>query len=355
MKLFRLSLLVLILLTFAATSSIISQQSATKQSEDSDRPIAVIDAVTFEGATTVSDDVKAAIAGALRGETRHADWLKRFQAKALRDFQDAGFLDAAVETRINASRQTDGAAHVTMLVAVTEGRRYRIESVKWAGSSPISEAELEHLSNLHAGDFFSIASIQTTIAAVKNALVERGFRNSAIAPQFKKSPENATLTLYLEVIPEEKDANFQPSTCNQPSAAEVRSASFTPSATYDPKRNGQLDIARAEVEAEQTHKKVLVFVGATWCAPCMALERAVTKNPELAALLRDRFVVVHVSVTEENMNECVRKSLPNSYDYPMVYVLDGKGKLLASHSPVDWQSFEGFDPQRIEVFLRGWK
>jgi hypothetical protein len=39
----------------------------------------------------------------------------------------------------------------------------------------------------------------------------------------------------------------------------------------------------------------------------------------------------------------------------MVYILDGKGKLLASHSPVDWRSFEGFDQQRIEVFLRGWK
>ena len=354
MKLSRLSLLILILLTFAATSSI-SQQSATKQSEGPDRLIAVIDAVTFEGATTVSDDVKATIAGALRGESRHVDWLKRFQAKALRDFQDAGFLDAAVETRVKASRQTDGVAHVTMLVAVTEGQRYRIESVKWTGSSPISEGELEHLSDLHAGDFFSIASISTTIAAVKNALAERGFRNSTIAPQFKKSPESAQVTLYLEVMPEEKDANFQPSTCNQPSTAEIRSASFTPSATYDPKRNGQLDIARAEVEAAQTHKKLLVFVGATWCAPCMALERAVTKSPKLAALLGDSFVVVHVSVTEENMNECARKNLPNSSNYPMVYVLDGKGKLLASHSPVDWQSFEGFDPQRIEVFLHGWK
>lgn len=355
MKLSRLSFFVVLILLIFATTPSISQQSSKKESESPDKPIAVIDAVTFEGATTVSDDVKAMIAGELRGETHHADWLKRFQAKALRDFQDAGFFDAAVETRVNASRQTDGVTHVTMLVAVTEGPRYRIESVQWKGSSPIPEADLEHLSNFHAGDFFSIASLQTTIAAVKHALAERGFRNAAIAPQFKKSPESATLTLYMEVIPDKKDASFQPATCNQPSTAEVRSASFTPSATYDPKRNGQLDIARAEVEAAQAHKKVLVFVGATWCAPCMALERAVTKSPRLAALLGDSFVVVHISVTEENMNECARKNLPNSYNYPMVYVLDGQGKLLASHSPVDWRSFEGFDPQRIEVFLRGWK
>lgn len=348
MKLFRLFLVVGISLIFTAISSL-SQQSAAKESGV---PVAFIDTVTFEGATTVSNDVKATIASALRGETRRSDWLEKFQAKAQRKFQDAGFLDAAVTTKVSASHETAGVAHVTMLVTVIEGRRYYIESIKWPGSSPISEVELEHLSNLHARDIFNFTSIQTTISAVNNELMERGFRNAVIAPSFNKSPETAKVTLYLEVIPGEKDTNFRPPTCNQPSVADIRSAPFVPSTTYDPKRSGQLDIARAEVEAERTHKKVLIFVGGEWCAPCMALERELAKNPKLTALLSDTFVVVHISATEENTNQCARKNLPNGNAYPWVYVFDAKGKLVGSHNPADWQSFEGFDSQRIESFLR---
>jgi thiol-disulfide isomerase/thioredoxin len=338
-------------LIFTATSSI-SHQSATKESRGPDEPVAFIDAITFEGATTVSDDVKATIAGALRGETRRSDWLKKFQAKAQRKFQEAGFLDATVIPKINASHETDGVAHVTMLVAVTEGRRYCIESIKWTGSSPISKVELEHLSNLHVGDIFSFTSVGTTVSSVTNELVERGFRSAVIAPSFNKSPETARVTLYLEVIPGERDTNFRPPTCHQPSVADVRSAPFVPSTTYDPKRSAQLDIARAEVEAERTHKKVLIFVGGEWCAPCMALEHELAKNPNLTALLSDTFVVVHVNATQENTSPCTRKNLPNGNAYPWVYVLDANGKVLASHNPADWQSFEGFDSQRIESFLR---
>lgn len=354
MKRFQLCLIVTLSVMLIATSSV-SQQTPTPKSGGPDEPIAFIDTVTFEGATTVSNDVKAAIAGALRGETRHLDWPRRFQAKAQREFQNAGFLDAAVTTKVNSSRHPDGLEHVTMLVAVVEGPRYYIESIKWTGSTQLSPGELERLSGLHSGDPFSVTALTTAGPVVRGAFAERGFRDAYVAPSFNKSPESAKVALYMDVTAGAKDANFQPPTCNQLSAAKVRSAPFVPSTTYDPKRDGELDIARAELEAERLRKKVLVFVGGQWCAPCVALERAFTKSSRLTAILNDRFVVVHVNFGEGNTNECALRSLPNAAAYPMVYVLDAKGKLLASHNPVDWQSFEGFDSQHIEAFLRSWQ
>lgn len=353
MKRFRLCLVVSICLFMEAHS--VSQQSQPPKSGESDRLVAVIDAVTFAGAMTVSNDAKAAIASALCGETHHTDWLGRFQARAQRELQNSGYLEAVVTTKINSSRQADGVQHVTMVVAATEGPRYRVEGIHWTGPSPISEAELEHLSGLHPGDPFSANAFETTIAVVRGALAERGFRQSVIVPSWNLSREKGTVALYLDVTAGAKEANPQPPACIQLSDAEVHGAPFVPSTAYDPKRNGELDIARAELDAERLHKKVLIFVGGEWCALCVALERTFTKSPRLTSIMNGSFVVVYVDVGDENTNECVRRNLPNASTYPMVYVLDAKGKVLTSHDPVDWQSFEGFDSKRIEVFLRSWQ
>jgi hypothetical protein len=87
----------------------------------------------------------------------------------------------------------------------------------------------------------------------------------------------------------------------------------------------------------------------------VALERTLTKSSRLTSILDESFVVVYVDVGDESTNECARRNLPNATTYPMGYVLDAKGKLLASHNPVDWESLEGFDSQRIEAFLRSWQ
>ncbi|MGH9568617.1 MAG: thioredoxin family protein, partial [Candidatus Angelobacter sp.] len=122
---------------------------------------------------------------------------------------------------------------------------------------------------------------------------------------------------------------------------------------YEPKRNAQLDIARARLQAERSQKRMVIFAGGAWCAPCIALERAINKSSRVTSILKDHFVVVYVDVAQTN--DCALKDLPSTWSSPMVYVFDVTGKLLASHNPTDWQAFEGFDPHRIEAFLRTWQ
>lgn len=346
---------VVVVSIFFITAPSVSQQSPLAKSGEPDQLVAVIDAVTFEGAKTVGSDAIAAIATALSGETHNSDWLSRFQAKAEREFQNYGYLTAVVTTKIESSRQANGVQHVAMLVAATEGPRYRVQGVHWRRPSPISETELEDLSSLHPGDPYSLTAFETTIAVVRAALAERGFRRPAIAHSFYFSGEDGTVALELEAITEAKETNVEPPTCNHLSGAEVNGGPFVPSTAYDPKRNGELDMARAELEAERLHKNVIVFVGGEWSPECVALERTFTRSSRLTSILNRSFVVVYVDVGDENTNACALRDLPTASSYPMVYVLDAKGKLLASHQPVDWESLEGFDPRRIETFLRSWQ
>jgi hypothetical protein len=293
--------------------SSIPQESSGQKSEGPDEPIAIIDAVTFEGATTLTDDVKARITTALSGETRHSDWLQRFEAKAKKEFHNDGFLDAALTTKVNSSRQVDGVEHVTMLVTPTEGPRYRIQSINLVGLSPISDAELRRFGTVHPGDFFNGIAIQNTMAAIRSELAERGFKESSVVPSWRLSRDKATVAVYLDIATGEKDTNIQPATCNPPSATDVRIAPFVPSTGYDPQRNGELDIARAELEAERRHKKVLILIGGDWCPPCVALERKLMKDSSLSAILKDSFVVVYLNVSEGNRNECAFRKLPNAF------------------------------------------
>jgi len=347
-----LSVLFGISLIFTTASSL-SQQPPAKSSKASDAPVAVIEAVTFEGAATLSEDVRAEITSALRGETRHPDWLKRFQARAQREFINTGYFDAAVTTRVNSSRQVNGVEHVTMLVTVNAGPRYHVKSINWKPTAPLPETELNSLSGIHVGDLFNMSKLGTTMAAVQGALRAHGFKESSIVPGFNLLRNEAQVELYLDVDSGMKDAAYQQPVCTKPSEAEVRESTLAPSAGYDPKRNGQLDLARAQLQAEQLGKRVLIFVGGEWCAPCVALERTITQSSRLTAILHDHFVPLYLNAGDGD--ECALRKLPDTRSYPMVYVFDAKGKLLAAHNPTDWLAFEGFDAQRIEAFLHDWQ
>lgn len=52
--------------------------------------------------------------------------------------------------------------------------------------------------------------------------------------------------------------------------------------------------ARAERVAAQMHKPILYEFSADWCEPCHVLEEEVFRDPQLAALINDKFLPVKV-------------------------------------------------------------
>ena len=70
---------------------------------------------------------------------------------------------------------------------------------------------------------------------------------------------------------------------------------YAPVTTYDPKRNGEMDIKDAVLEARRTGKRVLVDVGGEWCIWCHILDKFFDQNPKLLEYREQNYVMVKLN------------------------------------------------------------
>jgi hypothetical protein len=186
------------------------------------------------------------------------------------------------------------------------------------------------------------------------AYAERGYGEIDLDPTFQKFPEHGKVALYLGVNEGQKSNQEKPLQCKQYSTEDIQKTPYVSSLTYDPQIEAQMQIARAQLEAARTNKKLLLIAGGHWCGWCRVLDRTFQTNPGLSDLRDKSFIVVHVNVSEENSNECALKAYPKATSFPFVYVLDATGRLMGTEDTRDWESSDGYDPRQIEAFLKKW-
>lgn len=94
-------------------------------------------------------------------------------------------------------------------------------------------------------------------------------------------------------------------------------------------------LGKAQAQAQQSHKKVMVIFHASWCGWCKKLD-AFLADETMARLMNDNFVIVHLDVLENPD----KKSLENAggedllkqwngEGLPFTVVLDAKGSVVA--------------------------
>jgi Thioredoxin-like/Surface antigen variable number repeat len=345
----------LVFFLLAVTASAQSKPETPAQSvTPAESPTVVVDAVKIEGGEEISVDEKASIANKLQGETAHSDWLDKLKANAVRQLQNDGFLDGAADAKVEPIRLLDGKEHVTVLLALTAGPRYSIQTVYWAGASVFSTAQLENISLLRVGDVFRTSALRQTDSLLRQAFADRGYNQPLVVLQLQKYPEVGKVAIYMEITEGQKSGENKPLQCKPYSAEDIRNTPYVLSLTYDPKIDGEMQIARAQLEAQRTNKKLLLIVGDNSCGWCRILDQTFQRNPGTTAVRDKAFVALHVDVSEDNSNECALRAYPNAPSFPFIYVLDANGKLLGTENTVDWQSSDGYDPHRIEAFLTKW-
>ena len=160
--------------------------------------------------------------------------------------------------------------------------------------------------------------------------------------------------LYIEVTEGRKSEVNSEVTCKRYSTEEIQRLPYVPNQSYDPKADVEMQIARAEFEARRTHKKLLLVLGGEWCGWCRVLEETFQRNPALSELRDRTFVTVHIDAGGVNNRKCALRTYPEPLSFPFVYVLDETGRLLGTEDTIDWESNDGYDPNRIEIFLRKW-
>lgn len=98
---------------------------------------------------------------------------------------------------------------------------------------------------------------------------------------------------------------------------------------YDETADAAADIETALAAARQTNRLVLLNFGANWCADCRAFARA-TDDPELAAIIGDRFVFVKIDVGNWDRNPDVVDEWGNpiAEGIPALVVASPAGEIL---------------------------
>jgi thiol:disulfide interchange protein len=118
------------------------------------------------------------------------------------------------------------------------------------------------------------------------------------------------------------------------------------------------DIEAALKDAAKTHRRVLVDFGGDWCTDCKILDINFRK-PENAALLKERYVVVHVNVGAKGINENLdvgeRYGIPLKKGVPALAVLDSDGRLVYAQKDGEFESMRSMDPQSVNDFLKKWQ
>ena len=135
---------------------------------------------------------------------------------------------------------------------------------------------------------------------------------------------------------------------------EAAASKYVPVHVYDPKRNAELDIRNATVEAARTGKRILLEVGGDWCVWCHIMDSFFEKNPDLLRVREKNFVMVKINFSEENKNEQVLSRYPPINGYPHLFVLAQDGKLLHSQDTAKLEVGKSYDLAKFMAFLKEW-
>lgn len=321
----------------------------------------VIENVTIQGANDFGADETTKLAESLKGEAYTEKWLDKLTDNVKRELSDEGFWGATAKPTVHTLESADGRQHVAVTVDVDAGPRYTLFVVWWRGSSVFTTKQLDDLILLRRGDVLRTSALRASLGLLQKAYAERGYRAAIPTAMFDKDKESGKVTLYWDIDEGEKSSDAKPASeknveCTAPTTEEIRKAAYAPRVEpYDPKVDAQLDIERAKLEAERTHRNVLLIAGGDWCGWCHMLEETFQLSAPVRELRDRNFVMVHVNISEENENTCALRAYPPAGGYPFVYVINPSGKLLATADTKDWESPYGYSATKIEEFLKKWK
>lgn len=134
---------------------------------------------------------------------------------------------------------------------------------------------------------------------------------------------------------------------------------------YDEQVNQLTQIDQAVKQAKADGKFVVCQVGGNWCPWCLRFADFITKDAEIAKLVKDNFVYIHVDYSPKSFkddparkerSEKMMKRLgnPGRFGYPVFVVLDGKGKVLHTQDSSFLEEGKGYSKDKVVRFFKNW-
>lgn len=130
---------------------------------------------------------------------------------------------------------------------------------------------------------------------------------------------------------------------------------------YDETINPMEQIDKAIAQAAEQGKFVICQVGGNWCPWCLKFADFITKDEEIAKVVDDNFVYIHVSYnphksTDETRDKAMLKRLgnPGRFGYPVFVVLDAKGNVIHLQDSSFLEEGKGYNKEKVLRFFNAW-
>ena len=129
-----------------------------------------------------------------------------------------------------------------------------------------------------------------------------------------------------------------------------------PDAPFDAAADAQHDLDAALTRGARERKRVLIDIGANWCADCRILA-GVLALPQVARFVDTHYVVVNVDIGRFNRNMQIpqRYGLPQGFDgVPVILIVSPEGRLVNPGHEQALVEARTMTPQAIADWLARW-
>ncbi len=130
---------------------------------------------------------------------------------------------------------------------------------------------------------------------------------------------------------------------------------------YNDEINPIEQIDKALVQAQQQGKFVICQVGGNWCPWCLRFADFITSDEEIAKLVNDNFVYIHVSYNPHKSvdparDQAMLKRLgnPGRFGYPVFVVLDSEGRVIHIQDSSFLEEGKSYNKDKVMRFFNGW-
>lgn len=148
-------------------------------------------------------------------------------------------------------------------------------------------------------------------------------------------------------------------------AAAIESAQENLKKVYDETIDPLVQLDNAIASASQSRQYVLCQLGGNWCKWCLRFAQFVSQDEEISKLIKDNYKFIHVNYNprirnrdsaEQAKTDKLLKRLgnPGRFGYPVLIVLDGKGRVLHIQDSSFLEEGDSYSRNKVLRFLRNW-